>query len=651
MFITLKKTISRIILVLSLPLLVIILFFKETFIELTSASTTYLFAILLVFLFFSTLIHNLKPEGVELMKSRMPSSWRLSYASIVTYVIALFASAILLGSRVLFLPVFCLGLFTLLVWALGLRVRSSLIVFSVSALFLTLVTSLYLFYPPSMGNDTWRDILWASCIDKGVNFSGNPAYFFPIIPILYLILSKVLGFSPAEASALVGLVYAQLIIILVFIIARTLCKHNIPALFMTTLLTISLSLVTIWSVWFIPQAYAVVFFLLILLFVFRNPKSGRSDFALTLIPVIALVLGHAAISIFTAFMLLTLWIGARFFSPWEDIKQQYIKSTLKLLVVILLAYITFTTLIEVIVTGSKNILYILMKFFLGGEPQRIGFVTFRGNPLSTALLSYSPIAICVVMAFISWLENDPKKGFTNTFIEVGFSFGGLSLAIALLGFIYNPYLVLERYIGFPAILLLTITSIRGFNTLINRGNAEKAFISALAIILILSVAYGETFNPDQNPFNVSNAFAVSAPVTWRDETSVKTLISHIGSGKAYADWRISSLIELQCTNTYVINSIISQNSPVEAVLVSQNFTQFTVVHLGGYDTRLALSEGGRLRVVCGNIAEDLRGVFLYRSHAFDELEIMRGLNEQTMYATLQNHDKVYSGSIEAFFIH
>ena len=416
------------------------------------------------------------------------------------------------------------------------------------------------------------------------------------------------------------------------------------------LLVIANPLVSLWSVGFIPQSYAVIFFMLIIMLIVREGHNkGQGTLIATLILILALVFGHVVVSLSAASLLLLLVAGARIWRPTQGSEEyQYIVYSLKLLLAVLLVYWVFTTIINVIATGSRNILEILMKVLVGEKPERLGPAIVKGNPLSTVVLSYSPLAICATMAFLSWLENRPLKGLRNVFIEVGFLFSIVLLILAIVGNIYMPELGLDRHLGLLAILVLSLISVVGFNLLLSKGGVGRVFVVVLCALLITSAAFGGTFTPDRNPFNVSNAYAVYALITWSNRADIDNLVRLIHETKLYTDWRTAQHILWGYINQYEVSKY--SISLFKVYLQIEDNRQLYLILLGGYGSGLTISGKESIQLIWKNTVEtlDLNSIIIYRHNSLSNLGALYNVSEQDLYFTLLRWNKVYSGTVEVF---
>lgn len=623
--------------------------------EIFGAVVSYLVIFTFALLFLWSLIYNvIKPGEVKRIfwSDTIVPSILLFYLCPSLCVIS-FLTCILLNTRSILLVVLCLGLFLSSILAVLLKAASNATLFSINTLLLTLILSTYLFYPPSLGNDTWRDVAWAEAIDKDVSWPEISPYPLPIIPVLYLISSKIIGLSTVEASALIGLIYIELVVILVYVLSRILVRSTTSLSPMIILLITSNPLITLWSVHFIPQAYASVLSLFIVLFTVKEMRGGRSALVSTLLITLSLVFSHAAVSISTAFLLLCVLSGMRFLQKGEipKVHCQYVKSTIKLLFMVFSVYVIFTTLIEVLVMSAKNILSVFSKVVMGVEPQRVSIVTAMENPLLTALLSYGSLVVCVVGAFFAWLDNKPSESIRATITEASFLFGLILLTVSMLGLVYNPELVLDRYLGLQALLILTILSVNGFDTLLRRNGAGKILILAIVILLAAATVYGGTFTPDQDFLNKSNVYAVHAPISWNEKTSIDSMVPYIKGLTAYTDWRVQTYVTWYSIKDNQVFAITRLGSPWRVILDFHDFTQLTLISLGTYHVRLTLLNDGIIGLTYTGITEKVNGLLIYRPYAFEGLKILSGkLNEQILYKNVYIHNKIYDGPIEAFIV-
>ena len=152
-----------------------------------------------------------------------------------------------------------------------------------------LVASLYGVYAPSFGNDTWRDATQATQIIARGGLEDltvtHQAYPIPVVPLLYAAYSMVVGLDTLWSSSVLGLLYLLLLALWIYTSAR---RTGAKYPHVVVVLALATPLVVAWSVWFIPQAYSLLFALPVLLLDLH--PAVLTVFAL------ALVLGHGGLA-------------------------------------------------------------------------------------------------------------------------------------------------------------------------------------------------------------------------------------------------------------------------------------------------------------------------------------------------------------------
>jgi len=107
---------------------------------------------------------------------------------------------------------------------------------------------------PSFGNDTWRDILWATqALQTGhvtETAIRHSAYPFPMVPLEYSLVSLMSGLDPVWASVVMGLLYMVQLPLVVFLLSRRFGGFDD---FRWAFVLLMAPLVVIWSAWYIPR--------------------------------------------------------------------------------------------------------------------------------------------------------------------------------------------------------------------------------------------------------------------------------------------------------------------------------------------------------------------------------------------------------------
>jgi Predicted membrane-associated HD superfamily hydrolase len=517
----------------------------------------------------------------------------------------------------------------------------SLALFSILFLFLTYIGVIYVFYPPSLGIDTWRDVNSALITINHGYISGmsNAAYQIPIMPLLYSTLSLVIGISPLYVSALLGALYIFITAVFAFIVSRKLCKkkNNFSSL-ITVLLVLSTPLISLWSVGFIPQAFALMSFLSFLLVLFTFSGYTVTDTLLVLPILFVMALTHGGSALWILGFFACLIVAKRFKGGKPDGAYYFIKRSFLIMGLVTAFYFTYTIVLSQITGGIKSVLDALVNTItLTQEPS--SSLVSNSDPFITALFCYGSLIIGVALAIVAWLDNKHDFGFTGVFKNVVFVYGVIMLAVGFMGTIFLPDACLDRYLGFGSLLLLSILSAEGFTVLLKRGYIGKLFVGALTVLLVMSIGIGAILTPNFNQFNIQSSYSMQSLPDWSESVSIRTIVSHIDTGNILTDSRTGALIP-----NYIINKY---NGNVDLILFYYSTEAGTskgtvmITKLGAYglvgDDAFFISNLNK-----GNL-------FVYRTGALDKLNLLSNGSEAELVHLLDlKYDKIFFGSVEVF---
>jgi len=563
----------------------------------------------------------------------------LMYSTIGLYLVSLLFDLLFLNSLFYSILMLMVGF---LISALLATYSYRMALFCVLFLFLSNIIAIYCFYPPSLGNDTFRDIgMSLSVVNEGfIGDISHGAYPLSIVPTLYSTLSLVLGMSPVYASALMGAIYVVLVASLSFSISKKIGpKISSFSSFMVILATLSIPLISLWGVWFIPEAYAFIMFLSILA-ILTSANSNKTSILVFLPLLIAMVVGHGGVNLWCIGFLFFLVIMIKFWSA-ACLNYALIKKTLLVLTIIMTVYIAYTTLLEILTNGVTNIFYIIFKSATLAPIDSVLPVSVVDSPFTTALFSYVPMVIVIVISFIAWVANKGLRGdFNKVLIETVFLYSVVLVGVGFLGLIYAPEAVLDRYLAFGSLLLLSILSPIGFSELLKRGLIGKLFYAILTLLLVTSMGFGAVFTPNFNPFNAENTYSVQNPPTWSDKISIDTISSCVDNGFIMTDWRTGLLMTYTFLDqSYSHNASVAPSRVGNKLYLKQGIVEMTT--LGTYSLTATYDS------IVGHI--DGGGLFIYRTGVLDSLNLLVGVNEcELTRRLLSNYNRVYVGSIEAF---
>jgi len=504
------------------------------------------------------------------------------------------------------------------------------------AFVMTFLASTYAFFPPSLGNDTWRDIIYSVKIQESgyIPSQAHPAYPIPLVSLTYSIYSLLTGMDVRWTTGFIGLEYLFVVLLSLLLITRRLIESKKNAssgasaripLFASFLVVLSPLIVT-WSLEPIPQAYAVALMLSILLLI-SFQKNSKSAYMATLPLSVAMVLAHGGVTLwFITF--LSFWLLTSFFPrESEGGTTKLIGKVLRTAIVVTLAYWVYTTVIEVIIQGSRSIWSLLINL-IGGRAISRSAETLAPVPWYNVALSYSALCISLVFAFVGWSVCKEVAYLRKNVVNTIFFNGIISVAIALIGYTFNPYLVLERYLGLSAFIILAILASVGLYVVYTRGIVGKVFVSLVIVTMILGIVFGGLYTPDYAPLGQPGWPGQKAPPTYGEAGSLEHLSLMTKGNSILIDWRAGMILYYSITQGEA------------KVLANEGAVNITLI--GSYG--LIVNEK--------DIMDHLNhknAIFVYREGALEKLGLIVGVDEGQLLKTIDAKGKVYdSGKIQVF---
>jgi len=514
--------------------------------------------------------------------------------------------------------------------------KSSISIATMLAFVMTFLASTYAFFPPSLGIDAWRDIIYSVEIQESgyIPSQAHPAYPIPLVSLTYSIYGLVIGMDVRWTTGFIGLEYLFVVLLSLLLITRRLIESKKKAssdasaripLFASFLVILS-PLIVRWSLEPIPQAYATVLMLSILLLI-SFQKNSKSEYMATLPSLVAMVLAHGGVMLwFITF--LSFWLLTSFFlRESEGGVTKLIGKVLRTATVVTLAYWVYTTVIEVILQSSRNIWSLLIDLISGRVISRSA-ETLAPVPWYNVVLSYSAFYISLVFAFVGWSVCKEVAYLKKSVINTIFFSGITSVAIAFVGYTFNPDFVLDRYLGLPAFIILAIPASVGLYVVYTRGIVGKVFVSLAIITMILGIVIGGFYTPDYAPLGRPGWYSQKAPPTYGEASSLEHL-SLMTKGN-------SILIDLKA------GMILYHSITQREVKVLANERAVNITLIGYYG--LIVNEK--------DIMDHLNhknAIFVYREGALEKLGLIVGVDEGQLLKTIDAKGKVYdSGKIQVF---
>jgi len=389
-----------------------------------------------------------------------------------------------------------------------------------------IIATLYGIYMPSFGNDTWRDAVQAMQIIKRGGLRDltvfHTAYPFPLVPLLYAVHSIVTDMDTVWSSNVMGILYILLLILWIYLLSK---KLNTGYCRIASLLALTTPLVVLWSVWFIPQVYALLM-VLPLLFL-------KLHIIIVMILTLALVFGHGGMALWTLGIFTVLFIFMKMIKAKTSAHTflQQLSIKLALFLIIFSIYATYTVILMVLKGAVTNVFEAVMAF-LRGERILIAAPSIQVQAPITSILGVIPIAILVTLGLVRMLEDNDILSRLLVLISLA------GLAVAYVGAVAFPALDLPRYLGLGSTTLLTILSPQAFESLTRRGKLGAGYAYALLFLAILSFGFAETLMPE-NPYtaNPYSPWFVSGLITYDEAQELRNLAPTLCCSNFLIDWR------------------------------------------------------------------------------------------------------------------
>jgi len=388
-----------------------------------------------------------------------------------------------------------------------------------------LIASLYGVYTPSFGNDTWRDAIQATQIIARGGLKDltviHQAYPIPVVPLLYAAYSMVVGLDTLWSSSVLGLLYLLLLALWIYTSARH-AGAKYPHV--AVVLALATPLVVARSVWFIPQAYSLLFALPVLLLDLH--PSVLTVFAL------ALVLGHGGLALWALTILVVLALTKRILRVRVPLNLVEVRLAIAALVFTL--YAAYTTL-SMMLRGTTSGIIEALVAFLRGERVLEAAAPIQTPPI--AVLGVIPTIVLAVLGLVVLVEGGDavRRLLAFTFL--------VGLGVAYVGAVAYPALDLPRYLGLSSTVMLAILSPQAVQVLAKRGHIATCY--ALSIILLAVISFGSagTLMPE-NPYtaNPYATWSISGLLTYSEALELDNLTSMLCCNNFLLDWRTGGYI-------------------------------------------------------------------------------------------------------------
>jgi len=367
---------------------------------------------------------------------------------------------------------------------------------------------LYTLYAPSFGNDTWRDIGWATqALQAGhvTETFRHSAYPFPMVPLEYALTSLLSGLDPVLTSVVMGLLYLLQLPLVVFLLSRRFCGFDD---FKGAFVLLMAPLAVTWSAQYIPQVYSLTLFL----------TAFLAGSALLRIPLlVAGVFGHGGVATWMVLTTAALWISKR---------GRETAAMLLNLIIIFAAYATYTSLLYTL-SGSYNSVVETVLAFLRGE--KILAATAPVSAPPTSYLGNLAVSVLAVSGLLVFLHGRGPARVLD-FLS------GAFLVIAYVGASAFPAADLPRYLGLPSAVMLAVFAPYAFELLRSRryGSLYSLLLVAVAVF---SFAYSGVFAPKNLYTNNPYGTSLSGLISYGDAQQIRILLQMLAPGTYLTDWR------------------------------------------------------------------------------------------------------------------
>ena len=394
-----------------------------------------------------------------------------------------------------------------------------------------IIAILYSIYVPSFGMDTWRDTIQAMQIVERGGLRDltvfHTAYPFPLVSLLYAIYGVVTNVDAIWSSNVMGVLYILLLALWIHVLSK---KLNTERHQVANLLALTTPLIILWSVCFIPQAYALLMALPLLFL--------KLHIIIVVILTLALVFGHGGMALWTLGIFIILFIFIKMLSTKASthtfLQQLSIKLTLFL--VIFGVYATYTVILMVL-KGAVTSIFEAIMAFLRGEKIMIATPPIQVQAPITSILGIIPIAILVALGLVRMLGDNDILLRLLVFISLA------GLAVAYVGAVAFLALDLPRYLGLGSTTLLAILSPQAFESLTRRGKLGAGYAYALLLLAILSFGFAGPLMPE-NPYtaNPYSSWSISGLIIYNEAQELRNLAPLFCCNNFLIDWRAGAYL-------------------------------------------------------------------------------------------------------------
>lgn len=508
---------------------------------------------------------------------------------------------------------------------------------------------LYMFFPPSLGNDTWRDIIYSiDILGSGhVPSQVHAAYPVPFVSLQYSICSLVTNVNIRWITAFIGLEYLFTVSLLMLSFSKRFIKPPNKASdstldmmpLLTSFIVLLNPLIVTWSLKPIPQAYAVALMLSILFLIFSQKKMWPTYIAVMSLS-LAMILSHGGVALWFI-VFLSIWLLISFLSkePKDD-STKLAGNVLKVIVMVTLAYWVYTTVIEVIVSGSLNMWRPLFDLTTGGVVSRTTGIA-APTPWYNIVLSYSSLYITLTYAFVGWSVSREVNRRRDV-ADAVFIVGTLSITLVFANYIFNPDLDLVRYAGLTTFIILAVLAGIGLNSVYTCGYIGRSLVGIIMAVMILGTVFGGFYTPDYSPLGQPRWLSQVVPPTYGEAKSLEQLAAITKTNLILIDWRAGMVL-----NYYLIEKALLEKSGtwkpryrgIEIISTEKNII---ITPIGSYGLKVSK------RDILNHLNQE-NAILIYRKNVLENLGLLLGTNEKQLLRALEMKEKVFdSGEVYIF---
>ena len=360
--------------------------------------------------------------------------------------------------------------------------------------------NMFLYYSLLTGVDTWAHLSVASAIVQRGHYSDvikpTDRYYipFPIVSIATSILSSVTGLNLELSLLLFPGSLIALQPLLVFLLSR-LVFDDVEAAALSAFIVVTESTVTQMIGMPVPQPIAISLLLLFLILIFRRDRS-RNHVATAFVLFLTLTAMHGAVGLVCIALVAFLMV----------LERSSHRRIILPLVVIYLGYVMITEVIDTMVRESKITVESILDWIFT-PVLRTGSELY--GTASNGLI-FIWWGLPVSLALFSVLVQRRKRA--SSWVYAGLGLLGGSFVVNVIA----PRLIIERYVGLAAWLILATTGGKALKTIAGTRRQLVALVPVM-LLVCLSAIVDPALSP-QHGF--AQGYQSPLPTTKLDRTAL-----------------------------------------------------------------------------------------------------------------------------------